>query len=194
MTTLHRVVVAWSGNAVKGAAVNVLHFSASDNSAPPVAALLSAYGQIAPALANTTTITIPGTGDTIDDTTGNLVGVWTAAGAGSVTGSGTPISAAGVGACISWTTGGIVTGLKGPRKLRGRTFLVPLQNGAYDADGTLTTGTVAALQSAANAMQASGPLAIWHRPTSPGASNGNSYGVISARVKDKVAILRSRRD
>ena len=46
----------------------------------------------------------------------------------------------------------------------------------------------------ANALQASGPLAVWHRPTTSGGSDGNSYGVISNKVTDKAAFLSSRRD
>lgn len=194
MTSLNRVIISWGGTAVVGQSVTVLHFSASDNASPPVAALKAAFEAQKANFPSGTTMAFPGQGDVINDTNGALVGVWTATGAGTVTGTSAGPVAAGVGACIGWTTGGIVNGSKGPRKLRGRTFLVPLTTAAYEQDGTLATASVASLQSLANAIQASGPLAVWHRPTTPGGTNGNSYGVISARVRDKVAFLSSRRD
>jgi hypothetical protein len=194
MTSLNRVLIGWSGGSVVGTAVSVLHFSASDNSAPPVAAIKSAFLAAKDLFPNNVTITVPGSGDVIDDTTGALIGVWTATGGGGVIGGSTAGSAAGVGACIGWTTGGIVTGLHGPRKLRGRTFLVPLATNDYDQDGTLTNIALTMAQTLANSLQASGPLAVWHRPSTKGGSDGNSYGVISAKVRDKVAFLSSRRD
>jgi len=190
MTTLHRVTVQWGGPMVVGAAVNVLHYSASDNQAPPVAAIKTAYQGISGTLPSGCVITIPSSGDTIDDTTGELVGVWTASGGGAVTGNGGSNIAAGVGACLGWATGGIVNG----RKLRGRTFIVPLANVAYDSDGTLASGHLAVLQTLAANLMAAGPLAVWHRPTTAGGSDGNSYGVIAYKVRDKVAFLSSRRD
>lgn len=194
MTRLHRVAVSWTGGPVVGAAVTVLHFSASDNPAPPVAAIKSAFDALVPALPNTVSVQVPNAGDTIEDTTGALDGVWAGPSVAPTIGSGGANAAAGVGACIGWTTGGIVSGTKGPRKLRGRTFIVPLHSGCYEGNGTLLTAIVGTLDTFATALQAAGPLAIWHRPTSLAAADGNSYGVISHRVRDKVAFLSSRRD
>lgn len=194
MTTLNRLVVTWTGGGAVGDGVSVLHFDGSDNAAPPVAAVKAALGLYPLLFPANVTLTVPGTGDRIDDTTGNLTGTWTASGGGSVTMANTGGYAAGVGACITWTTGGIVSGTKGPRRLRGRTFLVPLAGPVYQGDGTITNSELAKLQEIANAIQASGPLAVWHRPTTVGGSDGNSYGVVSATVRDKVAFLSSRRD
>lgn len=190
MTSLNRLVVNWSGPQLVGLSVNVLHFSASDNSAPPVAAVRTAFQGIAAYLPTGVSIAFPTSGDVIDDTTGTLTGVWTAAATGNVVGSAPAAAAAGVGAAIGFTTGGIVNG----RRLRGRMFIVPLSTNAYDIDGTLVTGAMSVLSTFGSAIQASGPLAIWHRPTSKGASDGNSYGVVSNKVRDKVAYLSSRRD
>lgn len=190
MTTLHRLVVSWSGQPVVGSAVNVLHWDGSDNAAPPVAAVKAAYDALKGIFPLNVTVTIPTSGDTIDDTTGELTGVWSAAGGGAVTGTGTSVCAAGVGACVGWLTGGIING----RKLRGRTFIVPIHNSAFDNDGTLAAGTFTALQVFAESMRAAGPLAVWHRPTSKTATDGNSYGVVATKVRDKVAYLSSRRD
>lgn len=194
MTTLNRLVIAWSGSCVVGTAVSVLHWDGSDNAAPPVAAVMAAFNAQKNNFPSTLTLTFPNSGDQIDDTTGNLSGVWTTTGGGTLACTGTAPNAAGVGACIGWTTGGIVSGTKGPRKLRGRTFLVPLSGAVYDGDGTITPGSLTALQSLADGIRTAGPLAVWHRPSTSVATDGNSYGVLSARVRDKVAYLSSRRD
>lgn len=194
MTTLHRLLIGWSGAPITGTAVTVLHYSGSDPAAPPVAAVKAAFNAQKVLFADNVTLTFPNSGDSIDDTTGNLTGVWTSTGGGSITGTGTAATAAGVGACIGWTTGGIVTGLHGPHKLKGRTFIVPLHVLNYQTDGTINPTALTMLQQLATDIQASGPLAVWHRPTSAGGTDGNSYGVISNKVRDKVAYLSSRRD
>lgn len=190
MATLHRLVIGWQGPMVIGNAVSVMHWDGSDNPAPPVAAVAAAFDAAAALFPIDLTITVPGTGDTIDDTTGELTGVWTAAGGDTTTGTTAFGSAAGVGACITWNTGGIVNG----RRLRGRTFIVPIHAQNYATDGTLVTSSLSALQTLANSLQAAGPMGIWHRPTTVGGSDGTSYGVISNKVRDKVAFLSSRRD
>lgn len=191
---LYRVVVAWSGPAVVGNAVNVLHFDGSNQTAPPVAAIKTAYQIVANRCAPGTVITVPGAGDAIEDTTGALVGQWSGTG-GSVNGSSAgAAAAAGVGCCVTWYTGGIVPGKKGPRRLRGRTFLVPLSNASFDANGTIESTTLADMRSFATALIGAGGLAVWHRPNPALSLAGNSYAVLSSNVRDKVAILTSRRD
>lgn len=187
---LHRMIVAWAGAPVKGAAVNVLHFDGAESAAPNPADVLTAYQQLSGVLANTTGVTIPTSGDTIEDTTGELVGTWAAAGGGAVVGTAGNLAAAGVGASVSWLTGGIVRG----HRLRGRSYIVPLSLQAYDSDGTLTAPALTAVQNFGNALVGGNVLAVWHRPTSKGAADGTSYGAIQARVRDKVAFLSSRRD
>lgn len=191
---MHRVVVEWTGGAVVGRSVTVLHFDGTEQAAPPVAAIRSAFQIIQPNLPTGTTITVPGQGDSIETTTGALNGVWSALQPAAVVGPAGQTSAAGVGACVTWNTGGIVPGKKGPRKLRGRTFLVPLSTGVYDSDGTLLSSALTTINAYATAMLGTGGFGIWHRPTTPGGTNGNSYGVISYKVRDKVAFLSSRRD
>lgn len=187
---LNRLIVAWAGPSVVGTAVNVLHFEGAEGAVPDVAAVLSAYGLLAGLLPAGVTCTIPNGGDVIEDTTGELVDVWTSTGGGTVTGTGLAGAAAGVGACITWLTGGIVNG----RRLRGRTFIVPLNASLYEGDGTLNTPALTGLNAWAAAMRASGGLAVWHRPTTATSTDGNSYGVLSSRLRDKVAFLSSRRD
>lgn len=191
MATLHRVVISWQGAQIKGNAVTVLHFDGSVNPAPPSAgAIGGVFGPFMGQFPTGVTVTFPGSGDSIEDTTGELIGTWSSGANVQTTGGGVATAPAGVGACVTWKTGGIIDG----RRLRGRTFLVPLCTGAYQSDGTLSDTTYAALNTFAAAMMAVGPLAVWHRPSTPGGSDGNSYGVTSYIAKDKVAYLSSRRD
>lgn len=194
MTTLNRLVIDWTGPQIVGRAVTVLHYSGSDASVPNLGAIKTALTAAGGQFPSGVTWTIPNEGDQIRDTDGALVGVWAGTGGGSATANGGVNAAAGVGACIGWTTGGIVNGTKGPRKLRGRTFLVPLSAGAYQSDGTLSPLCITDLTALGQAFRNAGPLAVWHRPLAPGAADGNSYGVVSHKVRDKVAVLRSRRD
>lgn len=174
---------------MRGLAANVLHF-AGDVGAPDPAAILAAYDAVKANIPNNVTMTIPNTGEVIEDTTGELLSVWTGSGGGTVTGTASPAQAAGVGACVSWRTGGIVDG----RRLRGRTFLVPYAASQYDQDGTLIPNAVTFTNAFVTQLMASGPLAVWHRPTTVGGSDGNSYGVVIGTARDKVAFLSSRRD
>jgi hypothetical protein len=103
-----------------------------------------------------------------------------------------PYSAA-TGSVVTWRTPGVRNG----RRVRGRTFLVPLANNAYDNDGTMGATPLATIQTAANALAAgtgTPDLGIWSRPTGPGAADGAWHAVNAATVPDKVAVLRSRRD
>lgn len=192
---LHRVVLNWQGPQINGAAVSVLHF-AGDNPLNSVAAIKGAVDALAPILPVGVSITTPATGDTIEDTTGSLVNTWSATGGGITAGAAsTDRAAAGVGGCISWYTGGIVVGAGGKgRRLRGRTFIAPIQVDYFDTNGTLRDNCLTAINAFGTQLQAAGPLAVWHRPSTVGGSNGTSYGVLSHRVRDKVAVLRSRRD
>jgi hypothetical protein len=191
---LNRILVSWSGAGVIGLAANVLHY-AGDVGPVDAQKVSTAYAMLRPILNSSTGLSIPNSGDVIEDTTGSLTGEWTSTGGGQTTGTAAFNPAAGVGACVTWNTGGIVTGASGKgRRLRGRTFIVPLATVAYDSDGSLTSSALQTLNDFGNGMLASGPLAVWHRPTTKGGSNGNSYGVTSFKVRDKVAFLSSRRD
>ena len=191
---LFRVPVAWSGPSVVGLAVNVLHFDGTNQTEPPVAAIAAAYGQIANNLPSGTKVQVPGSGDIIDDTTGNLAGTWSATQPAVVTGGSVTESAAGVGACVSWTTGGLVTGAGGKsRRLRGRTFLVPFHANCYAGDGTLGDQYLANTNAFADALMQAGGFFIWHRQTTKGGSDGTSAAVASRKVADRVAFMSSRR-
>jgi hypothetical protein len=136
------------------------------------------------------TVQVPQSGDLINSTTGGLAGTWTSAFNASVTGTAAGVYAAPAGAVVRWLTDGIVAG----RRLRGRTFLVPLAATAYQTDGSLLGTTVTNIQAAAQALVTAetANLGVWHRPV--GGAGGSWSPVVSADVPDRAAILRSRRD
>jgi hypothetical protein len=93
------------------------------------------------------------------------------------------------GACIGWSTGDVVNG----HPVRGRTFLVPLAAGMYEGNGTLTTGALIDINDAVvSLVNATASFEIWHRPVS--GLGGSEHVVTAGAAKDKVAVLRSRRD
>lgn len=193
---LARVVVDWSGTMVRGQSNSVLMFEAGTGTVDTTA-LRACFATAALALPSGLTVTIPSSGDLVDEFTGTLIGAWTGSAVSTVAGSGGTKCAAGVGACATWQTGMVVAG----KRLRGRTFLVPLASDAYDVDGTLTTAVKGYLDSFAGSLAAMPAFAVWHRPTftgtGPGKTNngdGASRLVATGTIRDKVAVLTSRRD
>lgn len=98
---------------------------------------------------------------------------------------------------VRWNTAGIVNS----RRVRGRTFIVPVVNHVYAADGTLDTPDITTLQTAADAfIAASGSTPqVWSRPF-PGSANdptprvGTAHNITTAVVPDKAVVLTTRRD
>lgn len=112
--------------------------------------------------------------------------------AAHVGGDSTGYSAAS-GACFNWYTNGVRNG----RRVRGRTFIVPLGGGKYDSQGTLSTTTVNSFTTATNTLIAASSLSqltVWSRPSAPGATDGQAHQVTNYTLPDKAAILTSRRD
>lgn len=183
---LDRCVVVWSG--FPGGPGVSIHYAIPGGGV--ATSLRAFYFGIRTMLPINVTVDVPEGGDTIDDATGDLVGTWTTTSQSPVTGSGTGAYAAPAGGLVRWNTGSIVAG----RRLRGRTFIVPMVNSAFDAAGQLTTVAQTTLQGPANTLvtAAAGFLTIWSRPT---ASRAGSNGVVtSAAVGTKASVLTSRRD
>lgn len=91
-------------------------------------------------------------------------------------------------ACVTWRTS------LASRSGRGRTFLGPLSDGAYQADGTLNPDALEDIRAGAalvvdanNGALNPGALAIWSEADSV------ARDIVSATVNDVVAVLRSRR-
>jgi hypothetical protein len=184
-----------------GAAYSVMHFDTNSGSTPTqadadeVVAKLAAFvtaikGDIPPQV----TLQVINETEEIVAATGTMLGVYAGPAQTAVPGTAGAASpwAAAAGAVIGWSTAGVRNG----RRVRGRTFLVPLSSEAFDTDGTIKTVPLGRLQTAATNLLAQGTnvqLAVYARPTAPGASDGVSFDAVSARVPDMGAILRSRR-
>jgi hypothetical protein len=110
----------------------------------------------------------------------------------AVTCTGTGAYAGGAGAVVNWLTSAFHAG----RKVRGRSFLVPLTQGAFQTDGTLLGGVQTSLQAAAQALATSSPTPVVFSKKGPaGGPFTNVTAVVTgATVPDRTAILRSRRD
>jgi hypothetical protein len=137
----------------------------------------------------------------IEDTTGDLVNIFTVVGPSAVNGTGGSGSYAGAsGGCVDWLTGLV----HGKHLMVGRTFFVPMVNLAYSSTGSLASTTVVTIGTAAQDMSTSaGPVfGVWGRPrkavTVGGISRpalvGQFAPAISNRVPNKAVVLRSRRD
>lgn len=137
--------------------------------------------------------TFPSTVDVIESTTGELTGGIGVVAPANVQATGVGSYSAPNGAVVSWRTNTIRTG----RRIRGRTFIVPLNNSSFGTDGQIIAGSVATLKAAADALASSAgspDLVIWARPTGPGTNDGSMGFVTAATVPSKAAVLRSRRD
>jgi len=78
------------------------------------------------------------------------------------------------------------------RRVRGRAFVVPLEGGAYDPDGTLKdTHKTTILNAFEGLRTAAVGYAVWSRPRA--GAGGAIAPVTGVRVGDKVAYLSSRR-
>lgn len=192
---LFRVKARWTG--FSGApGYNVFHFDAATEGAGPdaqacVDALRTFYTALVGRLPSAVRIDIEGTVEIIEESTGTLTSFVQVTPGASIVGTATGGFSSATGACINWITDGVRNG----RRLRGRSFIVPLGGTSYDSDGTLGGPTLTALQDAANALAESPvDLQVYGRPSSAGAADGYAEGVTSTRVADKTAILRSRRD
>lgn len=185
MTDIDRVEVTWTGlSGLPG--VSVFYTVAGSNAPASLVTFFTAIQSVFPAGLSWT---VPSSGDTIESTDGVLQGGWTGSGGATVAASGAAAHAAGTGAYVNWATASVVGG----RRLAGRTFLAPLMNSAYDNAGTIVTGNLTTLQNAATALAGANKLVVWHRPTTPGGTDGTEDLVISGNVPDQVTSLRSRR-
>jgi predicted aconitase with swiveling domain len=164
--------------------------------------LIALWTAFAADMPNVVNIKVKQTGDEIEDTTGTLIGAWdNATPEVTIGGSGGDPYAAPIGGMVTWTTGSILDG----RRVKGRSFVVPMSADAYVASGEINDVHLTVMQDAANAFVASEDtsLVIWHRPRAarPGpvpparaARLGGHALVTGSSVEGKVAVLKSRRD
>jgi hypothetical protein len=186
--TLARVRVAWQG--WPGApGVSTFYLDPGPSQAQ-INSIRSFFSQLTNFLPAGLTINVPSSGDEINESTGQLTGVWVVGTTPTVvTAAGTGTYAGNAGAVVHWLTDGI----SGKRRIRGRTFLVPLVNGAYGNDGAISPTSVQVITDAAQALVTSMPglMNVWVRPI-PGRT-GLQSSITSVRVPRLSVSLRSRR-
>lgn len=142
-------------------------------------------------LPSSVTISIQPSAEIIDETNGQITGQVDFTPPETITGGTNATYSAASGAVVNWNTAGYRNG----RRIRGRTFVVPLSNAAYDTAGDISTASLGLLRNGA-AFLTSGvsvlPFVVWARPND--GANGTAEPVVSATVPDLGAVLRSRRD
>jgi len=101
-----------------------------------------------------------------------------------------------VGCIVRWETNAVFNN----RRVRGRTYLVPLSRAAYDAQGTIQGPSITQIQTAANVYVANtqGGAIIPHvyspEKDDPDGHPGFISEIVAAVVPDLACVMRSRRD
>jgi hypothetical protein len=131
--------------------------------------------------------------ETVEATTGQVIGIVSGTAVAAVAGSATGSLTASQGPLVQWLTSTVV----GRRLLRGRTFLTPSGTSAIGSNGLVVAGVTTAILTAGATYIASTPAqpVIWHRPVPYGTgTNGVAAVIAGVSSPAKVAVLRSRRD
>jgi hypothetical protein len=140
------------------------------------------------------TAQVSGAVDDVDAATGSLVGGATGTTPAAVTGGGTvslndPHSQALLGLQTSLVIGG--------RRVKGHTFLGPLDSGVVSAGllaSTSASGILTAAASLTTLISTAIGLVVWHRPKGTPHVGGQAVPVTGFTCPTKLAVLRSRRD
>lgn len=138
-------------------------------------------------------LNVEGDVEIIDSTDGSLINVISVTSPVTYQGGGTGNFSSPAGAVINWRTATIRRG----RRMRGKTFLVPLVATSFSTGGGVSSSAVTAIAAAGNTMAAAGTevqLGVFGRPSGPAATDGVFGFVASASVPNSPAILTSRRD
>lgn len=196
MSTLIRVRAVSQGW-VGGPGLNTFYFLGSE---PPVTAeateavarVRAFYESLKGRMSSIWSVQPQNACDTIDDTTGALVGGLSGTAVGLTTGTGlSTINDLASMAIIRINTGTIVNG----RRLRGRHNIGPFDTSQTSAGG-LAAATVTAFNTAAALLTTTitTPIlnVVWHRPV--GGSGGSHATVTTFETQTKLGVLRSRRD
>lgn len=198
MTSLYRVRTALTGFS-GGPGVSTMYFLDVATAQASVHAFWSALVNKLP---RNLRINVETGGDIISDVTGEIVGAWPGEPTSEIQGAGDSEVAAPVGAQVPWVTSTILDG----KRLKGRTFLVPIPSSTFTAGGVVNDGAVTMYHNAAVALIAEQETSfvVWHRPrlkpitTKSGkvlpAHDGGHGLITSSPTSNKAVVLRSRRD
>lgn len=189
-----RILVRWTGfNGAPG--YSSFHFAGGGgliSDAQQVAdRVYSAFNEISAMLPEDVTITIESEAQVLNSDTGLLQGFLQVDPLGTISGTADGGYSAASGAVVNWRTDDVRFG----RRIRGRTFIVPIGGIYYGDDGTLTTGALSDLNSFATTMRGfdlDSELGVWSRPID--GAGGVFATVTGHNVPDMAAVLRSRRD
>lgn len=193
---ISRIRAAWSGF-IGAPGVSTFY---SLNPATDLPLLHGFFEGLAGTLPDNVTITLEGSGDILDETTGNLTGGWTEDAPAPVSGTVPGVYAAPAGYVIIWETGVVMDA----HRLRGKTYIVPAAQSVFQNDGSLYPDALLAIRGVAGSLAGDNQLVVWHRPRSARSADGSrpavsaragGYASVSgATVHDFAAVLTSRRD
>lgn len=192
--TIHRVTAQWSGFTGAPGYSN-FHFSPFTGGGDvdqEIGRVRSFFSDIISVMPSDMSVQVSSTVELIDEETGVLEGYLEGEEVSSVSpATGTPDYAGPVGAVINWLTNTVNNG----RRVRGRTFIVPIRSTSYEGDGTLTSDALSTLRDAASDFvqdEFESGFVVWSRPRN--GAGGLAAPVTGSRVPDLAAVLRSRRD
>lgn len=194
--TIHVIKSVWTGGpSAPGITQFVVRDTGAVNFGGALAAVRQFWEDCKGGLPVNHQITVLPQIDTYSEQSGTLTGTTTYSPAPAPTnGANAGPWAAGVGVRVDWDTDAINRG----RRVSGRTYLVPYATANFDTDGsvveTVRSGLLGFAQAFIASMQTNqAPLCIWSRP-STAYPVGAIHEVADAKIPDKAAILRSRRD
>lgn len=203
MTNMARVKVRWHGFTGSPGYSNFFFREWNDGQWNPTVAeaagvtgkVWNYFDKIRLAFPPVVNLTVESDVEVIDDATGQMTNVLNAGSRPTIVGtSGAANYAAAAGVVTNWTTAGVKRG----RRVRGRTFLVPVSSGVFENNGTVAAGWMTTFSDAAAYLVApaadSADFGVWSRPSAVGANDGTWHAATGSRVPDLAAVLRSRRD
>jgi hypothetical protein len=199
MSQMAKVTINWSGLPGGPGYTNLYFQDITGSSAIDQTVVDSAVSKtdawlaaFRPALPNSISTAVSATVEAVEETTGELQSFYTGTPAAAALGTGGTAYSAPSGAVVSWYTSTV----RNSRRIRGRTFMVPLATSAYDTDGSILAARITTWNAATTTLIATGAsaeLGVWSRPSGPNASDGDWALVTSFRIPDMASILTSRR-
>lgn len=189
-----RVMMRWTGfNGAPG--YSAFHFAGGGgliSDAQQVATrVASGMFILRPALPASVQIAVESEVTRLDSDTGEILGFHAIDELDDYSGQGTEGYSAASGGVINWRTDDVRFG----RRIRGRTFIVPLSGESYESDGSLTSSALGTLRNFADEIvggDIDSEFGVWSRPR---AGTGGVFATATGyHVPDMSAVLRSRRD
>lgn len=200
---LHRVNCAWQN---WPGAPGVTTLWVNDATQAKIDAMRTFFNSIAGLIPSGLTIQVPSSGDEIDLSDGSIVNSWSVGSTPAVvSGTGAGAYAGNSGLVIHWLTTIVLRG----RRLRGRSFIVPVVSTAFETNGSPTSAAITTLTNAGTALVTAigSSFVAYSRPvkahtvydkktgtpTNIAARSGSTATISSVRVPDLAISLRSRR-